>query len=301
MEQRIAENSWKAWLLATRPKTLISAIIPVCIAAAWAFVHGGHRVNIFPLVLCFAFAIVMQIDANFINDYFDFRRGNDNETRLGPKRACAQGWVKSNSMFRAIILTTIVASLIGLPLIFFGGYQLILLGLACVVFCFLYTTHLSYWGLGDVLVLVFFGIVPVLGTFYLVSQPVTTVFNLDVVVSAINCGLVIDLLLIVNNFRDIDNDKVAGKKTLVVYIGKKNTLLLYCGIGVIVLLLGGLFLIHSNLMACLLPLLFLPFHISTFIEMKTIEQGKELNKVLGKTARNIFIYGLLLSIGILLG
>ena len=301
MEQRIAENSWKAWLLATRPKTLISAIIPVCIAAAWAFVHGGHDVNILPLVLCFAFAIVMQIDANFINDYFDFKRGNDNETRLGPKRACAQGWIKPKSMFHAIILTTIIASVIGFPLIFFGGYQLILLGLACVVFCFLYTTHLSYWGLGDVLVLVFFGLVPVLGTYYLVALSGSTLFNLDVVVSAINCGLVIDLLLIVNNFRDIDNDKAAGKKTLVVYIGKKNTLVLYCGIGVVVLLLGGLFLIHSNLMACLLPLLFLPFHISTFIEMKTIDKGKELNKVLGKTARNIFIYGLLLSIGILLG
>ena len=301
MEHRIAENSWKAWLLATRPKTLISAIIPVCIAAAWAFVHGGHDVNILPLVLCFAFAIVMQIDANFINDYFDFKRGNDNETRLGPKRACAQGWIKPKSMFHAIILTTIIASAIGFPLIFFGGYQLILLGLACVAFCFLYTTHLSYWGLGDVLVLVFFGLVPVLGTYYLVVLPGSTVFNLDVVVSAINCGLVIDLLLIVNNFRDIDNDKAAGKKTLVVYIGKKNTLFLYCGIGVAVLLLGGLFLIHSNLMACLLPLLFLPFHISTFIEMKTIDKGKELNKVLGKTARNIFIYGLLLSLGILLG
>jgi 1,4-dihydroxy-2-naphthoate octaprenyltransferase len=301
VEQRIAENSWKAWLLATRPKTLISAIIPVCIAAAWAFVHGGHDINILPLVLCFAFAIVMQIDANFINDYFDFKRGNDNETRLGPKRACAQGWIKPKSMFRAIILITIIASGIGFPLIFFGGYQLILLGLACVVFCFLYTTHLSYWGLGDILVLVFFGLVPVLGTYYLVALPGSTVFNLDVVVSAINCGLVIDLLLIVNNFRDIDNDKAAGKKTLVVYIGKKNTLVLYCGIGVVVLLLGGLFLIHSNLMACLLPLLFLPFHISTFIEMKTIDKGKELNKVLGKTARNIVIYGLLLSLGILLG
>lgn len=301
MEQRIVENSWKAWLLATRPKTLISAIIPVCIAAAWAFVHGGHEVNILPLVLCFAFAIVMQIDANFINDYFDFKRGNDNETRLGPKRACAQGWIKPKSMFHAIILTTIIASAIGFPLIFFGGYQLILLGLACVAFCFLYTTHLSYWGLGDVLVLVFFGLVPVLGTYYLVALPGSTVFNLDVVVSAINCGLIIDLLLIVNNFRDIDNDKAAGKKTLVVYIGKKNTLVLYCGIGVVVLLLGGLFLIHSNLMACLLPLLFLPFHISTFIEMKTIDKGKELNKVLGGTARNIFIYGLLLSLGILLG
>ena len=243
----------------------------------------------------------MQIDANFINDYFDFKRGNDNETRLGPKRACAQGWIKPKSMFRAIILTTIIASAIGFPLIFFGGYQLILLGLACVAFCFLYTTHLSYWGLGDVLVLVFFGLVPVLGTYYLVALSGSTLFNLDVVVSAINCGLVIDLLLIVNNFRDIDNDKAAGKKTLVVYIGKKNTLFLYCGIGVAVLLLGGLFLIHSNLMACLLPLLFLPFHISTFIEMKTIDKGKELNKVLGETARNIFIYGLLLSIGILLG
>ena len=301
MEQRIAVNSWTAWLLATRPKTLISAITPVCIAAAWAFAHGGHRINILPLILCFAFAVVMQIDANFINDYFDFKRGNDNENRLGPKRACTQGWIKPKSMFHAIILTTIIASAIGFPLILFGGYQLILLGLACIAFCFLYTTHLSYWGLGDVLVLVFFGLVPVLGTYYLVSLASSTLFNLDILIAAINCGLIIDLLLIVNNFRDIENDKAAGKKTLVVYIGKKNTLFLYCGIGIAVLLLGVFFLIHSNLMACFLPLLFLPFHISTFIEMKTIDKGKELNKILGKTARNIFIYGLLLSIGILLG
>ena len=106
--------------------------------------------------------MIMQIDANFINDFYDYAKGNDDAaTRLGPLRACTQGWVKIDSMKKAIASTTILACLVGLPLVYYGGLEMILIGLLCVVFCFLYTTHLSYIGLGDVLVLVFFGIVPV--------------------------------------------------------------------------------------------------------------------------------------------
>ena len=103
----------------------------------------------------------MQIDANFVNDFFDYTRGNDDTaTRLGPLRACTQGWVKIDSMKRAIALTTCIACIIGLPLIWFGGLEMIAIGIACVVFCILYTTHLSYIGMGDVLVLAFFSLVP---------------------------------------------------------------------------------------------------------------------------------------------
>ena len=104
--------------------------------------------------LCMLFAVVMQIDANFINDFFDYAKGNDDaETRLGPLRACTQGWVTTDAMKRAIASTTCAACVIGLPLIYYGGLEMIFVGLLCVVFCFLYTTHLSYIGMGDVRVL----------------------------------------------------------------------------------------------------------------------------------------------------
>ena len=165
-EKRIETNSMKAWMLAARPKTLSGAAVPVMIGVALAYVdaktYGDDVFSWLAALLCLLFAFVMQIDANFINDFFDFANGtDDNDTRLGPRRACAMGWVKLDAMKKAIATTTCLACVIGLPLVFWGGLEMILIGMVCILFCFLYTTHLSYMGLGDVLVLVFFGIVPV--------------------------------------------------------------------------------------------------------------------------------------------
>ena len=160
-EDKVRLNSGKAWLLAARPKTLSGAAVPVMIglALAWVDRSAEHPFLWIPAVLCILFAFVMQIDANFVNDYFDFMKGTDDETRLGPKRACAQGWVTAKAMRVAMAITTLIGCVIGLPLIYYGGWEMIVIGLLCVLFCFLYTTHLSYLGLGDLLVLVFFGIV----------------------------------------------------------------------------------------------------------------------------------------------
>lgn len=162
----IKKDSLKAWILASRPKTLSGAAVPVMIGLSLAYKdsagYEGEPFSWVAAVLCLLFAWVMQIDANFINDFFDYANGTDNsETRLGPRRACAQGWVSVDKMKHAIALTTCAACLIGLPLVIFGGMEMLLIGILCVVFCFLYTTHLSYVGLGDVLVIVFFGIIPV--------------------------------------------------------------------------------------------------------------------------------------------
>lgn len=148
-------------MLASRPKTLTGAAVPVMIGLAFAARDLGlDDFGWMPALLCVLFAFIMQIDANFINDYFDFVRGNDDETRLGPRRACAQGWITPKAMRRAIIITTVIACCIGLPLVIYGGLEMILVGAFCVVFCFLYTTLLSYLGLGDVLVLVFSALFP---------------------------------------------------------------------------------------------------------------------------------------------
>ena len=197
-------NSPHAWFLAARPKTLTGAAVPVMIGIALAFPDAGTEdFRIIPAILCMLFAFVMQIDANFINDYFDFKRGNDDETRLGPKRACSEGWITPSAMLKGIIATTLFGCAIGLPLIYYGGLEMIMVGLVCVVFCFLYTTLFSYLGLGDVLVLIFFGIIPVCVTQYLCAAPTAGVglqgINIEGLLIALACGIVIDTLLIVNN------------------------------------------------------------------------------------------------------
>lgn len=303
-EDNVRPGSLRAWMLAARPKTLTGAAVPVMIGVALAWIDGRENVLLVPAMLCFAFAMVMQIDANFINDYFDYVRGNDDETRLGPLRACAQGWVTAKAMRIAIAITTLAACVIGLPLVSIGGKEMLAVGAACVLFCFLYTTCLSYLGLGDVLVLVFFGIVPVCFTYYLCVPPINIHYGtalprmtLEVFTSSLACGLVVDNLLIVNNYRDIDNDQRAGKITLTVRIGAKASRCLYLALGFVACGLGAVHLFEYKPFVFWMPLIYLFPHVQTWKEMCRIGKGRELNTVLGLTARNIFIYGVLVVIG----
>lgn len=301
-EDIIIKNSPKAWLLAARPKTLTGCAVPVMIGLALAYTddqafYDGSAFSWLAAVLCMLFAFAMQIDANFVNDFFDYVRGNDDaSSRLGPLRACTQGWVSIEAMKHAIASTTVLACLVGMPLVYFGGLEMIAVGLLCVVFCFLYTTHLSYIGLGDVLVLVFFGIVPVCCTYYVQLHTVTW----QVFLASVACGLVIDGLLIVNNYRDRYNDEVDGKRTLVVMIGADATEWLYLALGGIACLIGLVFWVNGHVVAFVLPFIYLLFHIFTWIKMRRMNYGRQLNECLGETARNIFIYGLCVTIGLLL-
>ncbi len=293
-EETIRQNSFRAWVLAARPKTLTGALTPVILGLALAAADRHNRIIILPAVLCVLFALVMQIDANLVNDYFDWRRGNDNPaTRLGPPRACTMGWVTPPSMRRAILFTTILACAAGLPLVCYGGWQMLIAGIACVVFCFLYTTVFARLGLGDMLVVVFFGIVPVGLTYYLQ----TGCFTWPVLILSIACGCVIDNLLIVNNFRDIDNDRADGKTTLLVLLGRKASLSLYfflgCAATFVVLILAR-FELRSAPM-----LIYLFVHCHAFRRMRRLS-GKDLNKSLAETARNNLIFGLAASLTALL-
>lgn len=288
-------NGLKAWFLAARPKTLTGAAAPVIMGGALAFQYVGH-LNCLPFLLCLLFAFVMQIDSNLINDYFDFRKGTDREDRLGPERACAQGWVTPKAMRVAIVLTTSLACVLGLPLIFWGGYKLILVGALCVLFCFLYTTCLSYRGYGDLLVLVFFGIVPVCMTFFVLAECVTW----QVFMASVACGLAIDCLLMVNNYRDRNQDEISGKRTLVVRFGRKFGLRMYLWLGLLAFALGSLAIgVVTGKCYSFLPLaLYAILHILVYRKMLLID-GKALNGVLGSTARNIFLFGVLFALSLL--
>ncbi|KIP61393.1 1,4-dihydroxy-2-naphthoate prenyltransferase [Prevotella pectinovora] len=300
-ETNVRVNSLKAWILAARPKTLTGATVPVMIGIACAVaMYGWCGIRVVPAVLCMLFALIMQVDANFINDYFDFMKGTDDEQRLGPKRACAQGWITASAMRSGLFVTTLLACIVGLPLVYYSGWEMIMVGLACIVFCFLYTISFSYIGLGDLLVLVFFGIVPVCMTYWLTAPPTAlTSIPFAVVLMSIACGLIIDTLLVVNNYRDIENDRRAGKLTLIVRIGERGGLVLYLMLGLVgtILAIVGVVLLdwHDGQWTQSLLIIYTPFHTWAFNEMRYIRKGAELNRVLGMTARNMFIFGLLAS------
>lgn len=295
----VKTNSVKAWLLATRPKTLSAAAVPVMIGTAFAWRNTSEQFNWIPAILCLLFAWIMQIDSNLVNDYFDFKKGNDDETRLGPKRACSEGWITSDAMVWGILITTLLGCMTGIPLILYGGLEMVMVGIACVVFCFLYTTLFSYHGLGDILVLLFFGIIPVCCTYYVCMPLHQQIPTGEVIASSIACGLAIDALLIVNNYRDIDNDRSNGKITLAVRLGESKTRRLYESIGytaagiMIILVFFDLYQTDKFIPTYAIYLIYIILHRQSYQEMKRINKGAKLNQVLGLTARNILVFGIL--------
>ena len=293
----VKQNSTKAWLLASRPKTLTAASIPVMLGCALASMYGHFQ--LIPAILCFLFAFLMQIGANFINDLYDYLKGTDREDRLGPERACAQGWISPSGMKKGIVITTFLAALDGLCLLWYGGWEMIPVGIACIIFAFLYTTGpypLAYHGWGDVLVLVFFGFVPVGCTFYIMAHS----WNTSVTMASLACGLVIDTLLMVNNFRDREQDAISGKKTIVVRLGARAGLILYFLLGLAACWSCFYFVSEGRLWAAILPQIYLLLHIFTTVKMARINCGKELNAILGETSRNMLLFGILLTAGLLI-
>ena len=294
--ENIQPNSFKAWMLAARPKTLTGAAIPVMTGCSLAAMYGHFK--IVPAVLCFLFAFLMQIDANFVNDLYDFLKGSDREDRLGPERACSQGWISQKNMMYGIIITTILAGISGLSLLFFCGWEIIPVGIACIVFAFLYTAGpypLAYHGFGDILVLMFFGFIPVGCTYYIMAHD----WNLSVIMASLACGLVIDTLLMINNFRDREQDALSGKKTIVVRLGSRAGLMLYFLLGMVACWCCFYFIGQGKLWACVLPQIYLFPHILTTIKMARIHKGRELNIILGETSRNMLLFGVLLCAGLL--
>lgn len=283
-------NSAGSWILAARPKTLAGAATPVIMGGACALLQlqDLSSLNWTALLLCLGFAFLMQTDANFINDYLDFKKGGDTSKRLGPPRACAQGWISERAIRMGILLTTLAACATGLPLIYTGGPWMLAVGLVCVIFCFLYTTTFSRMGLGDLLVLVFFGLIPVGVTCFLQTGLWTT----SETVAGLACGMAIDCLLLVNNHRDRTEDAMQGKKTLIVRLGGRAAVPLYYSAGILATALAATALLPFRPLQytlCLLPYLLLHLQASHLLS-KT--DGEALNPLLGRTSLNFLILAL---------
>lgn len=300
---RIKQNSWKAIVKGARLETLPGAAVPVIIAIALAagdMCRSGNLADfhIIPALLCFLFAEIMQINANYINDYLDFKSGHDSKERKGNARVTTNGWMTQAFMKKVILGTNVLAAIVGLPTLFYGDWRILFgTGALCMVFSLLYTTLFSKRALGDVLVLLFFGIVPVCVTYYVLTGSI----NWYVFIASIACGFEIDSMLVINNFRDHDEDLQTRKHTLSHILGRKRMLQFYMAIGFIC---GGLgyfcYSMYGYSMAFNLQIIYLIMHMRIYRTMGAIWEGHELNKQLARNGKNILIYGILIAIGILL-
>ncbi|MFP4260752.1 MAG: 1,4-dihydroxy-2-naphthoate polyprenyltransferase [Opitutales bacterium] len=209
-------GKWHIWLSATRPKTLPAAVCPVLVGSSLAYESGSFAWV--PALLCLGFALLIQVGTNFANDYLDGIKGTDTKERIGPQRAVANGWIEAAVMRRAAIAVLAAAFCLGLGLIPFGGWWLLVVGIASVVCAWLYTGGpypLAYHGLGDVFVVLFFGFVAVGCTYFVQSGMIEA----PVLWAGLACGLLVNNILVVNNYRDRAEDSRSGKKTLAVVCG----------------------------------------------------------------------------------
>ncbi len=288
-------NPLQIWLLAVRPKTLWASVAPVLVGTALAYGDGLHHwPSAFIALVC---AVLIQIGTNFANDYFDYQKGADTAERQGPLRLTQAGLVTPQAMKRATALVCLMACIGAISLIMRGGLPIILIGTFCILSGILYTGGpypYGYHGLGDLICLVFFGPVAVGGTYYVQALEIHPL----VVVAGLGPGLLITAILTVNNLRDIEDDRKAGKRTLAVCFGKtftrwEYTLLVVLGASIPVLL----YLNTGQRISSLLTLLVIPLAWPAFKTLRARTDGPALNPALAYTARLPLIYSALFTVG----
>ncbi len=291
------------WILASRPKTLTAGSTPIFVATTIAIAilrNSGEKVTWSYSIFALIASIFIQIGTNLINDALDFKKGADNEKRLGPKRVTQSKLLTPRQVMAGGFLSFLIAALISLPLVIHGGLPIFVIGVVSIVCGYLYTGGpyaFAYIGLGELFVILFFGIVPVAGVFYLQ----TGFFGVKPLIAGLQMGFLATVLISINNFRDYLGDKEVGKITLAVRFGKKFARFEVIFLFLITYLLNIFWFYNGNIWAGALPLLTLPI---AFIVAKGIilnEPSQLFNKYLGISALTQMLFGLLMCIGFILG
>ena len=286
-----------AWILASRPRTLAAAVIPVVVGSSIA-IHDGvfHPIAALVALIC---SLLIQIGTNLVNDLFDFLRGSDKKNRIGPQRAAASGLLSKYEMKVGIYFTFGLSFFLGLYLVYLGGIFILVIGVFSILAGIIYTAGpfpLANNGLGDIAVFIFFGLAGTVGTYYVQANEITAM----VFWSSIPVGALITNILVVNNYRDREEDHSNGKNTLAVIFGDKFTRIQYVFFMIVsYAILFVVYFTYKKSFLIFLPLLSLPLSIK-LIRMIFTLRGRELNKTLELTARLSAIYGLLFAAGILL-
>ena len=286
----------KAWLLASRPKTLFASVSPVMLGVAFALSSGHFEFLLACLTLITS--VFIQVLTNYVNDYYDFLKGSDTKERFGPPRALQRRLVTPEAMRRAILMLTLVCLLLGGILVYFTDHVILWVGLLSILFAFIYTAGpypLAYHGLGEVFVILFFGPVSVLGSYYVHSLE----YGADLLLVSFAPGFLAALILMVNNIRDMKTDMASKKNTLVVLLGLRYSKILYTFLSLMVLLIP-FFYIHSMGNPILLSLLIAPLLIKTNLAIYSYKNPESLNQILALNSIALFIFCLLFSVGMFL-
>jgi 1,4-dihydroxy-2-naphthoate polyprenyltransferase len=288
----------RIWLMAARPKTLPVGLAPVLVGTSLAGTADVFHPLRFAATL--VGALLIQVGANLSNDYSDARRGADAEDRLGPVRVTAGGLVPPRQVLLATYVTFALAVLVGIYLVAVAGWELLLVGAASIVAGVLYTggpRPYGYEGFGELFVFLFFGVVAVAGSFFVQAE--TLVW--EAFALAVPVGLLAAAVLVVNNVRDIDTDRRAGKRTLAVRLGRERTRGLFAAMAYGAYLLTPITWLFGPLDAwVLLPLLSLPLAAPIVRVVRTHVDGPSLNAALAQTGRLELVFCVLLSAGLLL-
>ncbi|NIM96173.1 MAG: 1,4-dihydroxy-2-naphthoate polyprenyltransferase [Anaerolineales bacterium] len=291
-------SSVQAWLLASRPKTLTAAVAPVMVGSAVAIAYDEFHLGIGLLALFVA--IMIQVGTNFYNDVVDFEQGTDTGDRLGPMRVTQMGLLTPRQVKTGVVVTFTAAAVAGLILAWVGGWPVVIIGLACILAGLAYSSGpfpLTRLGLGDLFAMVFFGFVGVAGTVYVQMGEVPGLAWW----AALGVGATITALLIVNNIRDIDSDRRAGRRTLPVVWGKNAGLIEYVAMLVIAYTVPLVVILKGWVNAwALIPLLSVPLAVF-LVRWIAITEGEPLNRALAGTGQLVLLYGFLFSAGIVLG
>lgn len=289
-------NARNPWLLAARPNTLPAAIVPVLVGSALAYRDGGFQ-PLAALAALFA-AVCIQIGTNLANDVHDFRKGAD-KTRVGPTRVTTAGLLSPQAVERGMWLVFGLAALAGLYLVYLGGWPILLIGVASILAGLAYTAGpfpLGYNGLGDLFVFVFFGLLGVMGTYYVQALAVTW----PAFLAAIPVGALTTNIIVVNNIRDADTDRVVGKRTLAVLLGRGAARAEYALMVAVAYLVPLVMWLGFNLPVwTLLPWVTLPWAVSLTRMVYTV-LGPSLNQALVGTARLLAVFGALFAVGLVL-
>ena len=291
------DNKLNSWLLASRPKTLLAAVVPVMVGSALAI-----SMNKFFLpysIIALLCSVLIQIGTNFTNDLYDYLKGSDTIKRKGPRRVLASGLISVKEMKLAIILVFGLTFVLGLYLVYSVGLLILWVGIFSIFAGIIYTAGpfpLAYNGLGDVFVFIFFGIVGTMGTYYLHTQEI----SLLALIVSIPVGALITNILVVNNYRDIEEDREANKKTLAVILGGDFSRWQFIFLILISYATSVVLFFNFNYSLWIfLPFATLPIAIN-LIKMLYTLNGEELNKTLELSAKFAGLYGLLLSVGLIL-
>ncbi len=288
----------KPWLLAARPKTLSAAVAPVIVGTALALHDRRHDVKWVYAVCALFGAVSIQIATNFINDALDFKKGADTHERLGPLRVTQAGLLDAESVLRGGYVCLIIAALFGIPLIAHAGWPIIVVGVASILMAYAYTGGpypLAYHGLGELFVMLFFGVIAVGGT-YLV---LTLEYSIEAAACGIAVGSLAVVILAINNLRDIDGDRASLKKTVATRIGERGAraeivLFVVCAYAGVVFTAWW-----SSSWPLLLVLISLPLAIAMVVRVYQ-SSGRELNRCLAMAGALQWAFSLLFLIGALL-